>query len=130
MFIDRVVVKVKAGDGGSGITSFRREKFVPMGGPDGHWHHDVESRPSAAVRPRAVIPAGRCPRIAVGVVEQRGEVAIAGDDHVTATPPFAAIGAAHRHELLAPEGRRPRATRAGCHAHHNAINEHRVREPW
>jgi GTP-binding protein len=35
MFIDRVVVKVKAGDGGSGIISFRREKFVPMGGPDG-----------------------------------------------------------------------------------------------
>jgi len=35
MFIDRVVVNVKAGDGGSGIVSFRREKFVPMGGPDG-----------------------------------------------------------------------------------------------
>ena len=35
MFIDRVVVHVKAGDGGSGIVSFRREKFVPMGGPDG-----------------------------------------------------------------------------------------------
>jgi GTPase len=35
MFIDRVVVRVKGGDGGSGITSFRREKFVPMGGPDG-----------------------------------------------------------------------------------------------
>jgi GTPase len=35
VFIDRVVVKVKAGDGGSGIVSFRREKFVPMGGPDG-----------------------------------------------------------------------------------------------
>jgi GTP-binding protein len=35
MFIDRVVVHVKAGDGGSGIISFRREKFVPMGGPDG-----------------------------------------------------------------------------------------------
>ena len=35
MFIDRVIVQVKAGTGGSGATSFRREKFVPMGGPDG-----------------------------------------------------------------------------------------------
>lgn len=35
MFIDRATVKVQAGDGGSGIVSFRREKFVPLGGPDG-----------------------------------------------------------------------------------------------
>lgn len=35
MFIDRVVVRVTAGTGGSGQVSFRREKFVPMGGPDG-----------------------------------------------------------------------------------------------
>lgn len=35
MFVDRVVVRVTAGTGGSGQTSFRREKFVPMGGPDG-----------------------------------------------------------------------------------------------
>jgi GTPase len=35
VFIDRAVVKVKGGDGGSGIVSFRREKFVPLGGPDG-----------------------------------------------------------------------------------------------
>jgi GTP-binding protein len=35
MFIDRVVVKVEAGTGGSGCTSFRREHRVPMGGPDG-----------------------------------------------------------------------------------------------
>ncbi|HEX3157957.1 MAG TPA: GTPase ObgE [Gemmatimonadaceae bacterium] len=35
MFIDRVVVRVAAGTGGSGATSFRREKFVPLGGPDG-----------------------------------------------------------------------------------------------
>ncbi len=35
MFIDRVIVNVEAGAGGSGISSFRREKFVPMGGPDG-----------------------------------------------------------------------------------------------
>lgn len=35
MFIDRVTIRVKAGTGGSGASSFRREKFVPMGGPDG-----------------------------------------------------------------------------------------------
>ena len=35
MFIDRVIVRVTAGDGGSGIASFRREKFAPLGGPDG-----------------------------------------------------------------------------------------------
>lgn len=35
MFIDRAVVKVEAGTGGSGATSFRREHRVPMGGPDG-----------------------------------------------------------------------------------------------
>jgi len=35
VFIDRVVVRVEAGTGGSGASSFRREKFVPMGGPDG-----------------------------------------------------------------------------------------------
>src|SRR5205814_9216739 len=35
MFIDRAVVHVTAGAGGAGASSFRREKFVPKGGPDG-----------------------------------------------------------------------------------------------
>jgi GTPase len=35
VFIDRAVVQVVAGTGGSGASSFRREKFVPKGGPDG-----------------------------------------------------------------------------------------------
>ena len=35
MFIDRVVVNVAGGDGGSGIVSFRREWRTPLGGPDG-----------------------------------------------------------------------------------------------
>jgi GTPase len=35
VFVDRVIVKVEAGTGGSGCTSFRREHRVPMGGPDG-----------------------------------------------------------------------------------------------
>ena len=32
---DKAEVKVKAGNGGNGVVSFRREKFVPLGGPDG-----------------------------------------------------------------------------------------------
>lgn len=35
MFVDEVDIHIKAGDGGRGSLSFRREKFVPKGGPDG-----------------------------------------------------------------------------------------------
>ena len=34
-FVDYTTVHVKAGDGGRGSVSFRREKYVPRGGPDG-----------------------------------------------------------------------------------------------
>ncbi|MCU5746056.1 GTPase ObgE [Staphylococcus sp. SQ8-PEA] len=35
MFVDQVSIKLKAGDGGNGITAYRREKYVPFGGPAG-----------------------------------------------------------------------------------------------
>ncbi|MDR1849525.1 MAG: GTPase ObgE, partial [Zoogloeaceae bacterium] len=34
-FIDEANIYIKAGDGGNGVASFRREKYIPLGGPDG-----------------------------------------------------------------------------------------------
>jgi Predicted GTPase len=34
-FVDEATIKVIAGDGGNGCLSFRREKYIPRGGPDG-----------------------------------------------------------------------------------------------
>jgi len=35
MLTDEVIIKIKAGKGGNGLVSFRREKYIPKGGPDG-----------------------------------------------------------------------------------------------
>ncbi|MEO1899096.1 MAG: GTPase ObgE, partial [Methylococcales bacterium] len=34
-FVDEAEIRVEAGNGGNGVATFRREKYIPMGGPDG-----------------------------------------------------------------------------------------------
>ena len=34
-FVDEATIRVEAGNGGAGVISFRREKYIPFGGPDG-----------------------------------------------------------------------------------------------
>ena len=41
-FIDEALLEIKAGSGGSGCLSFRREKYIPRGGPDGGMAAEAE----------------------------------------------------------------------------------------
>ena len=68
MFIDITTIELWAGDGGRGAVSFRREKFIPKGGPDGGDGGDGGScifvvnpnlRTLADIRYRAIYKAGR-----------------------------------------------------------------------
>ena len=46
-FIDKVTLKLKAGNGGNGLVAFKREKYNPLGGPSGGDGGDGERRGEA-----------------------------------------------------------------------------------
>ena len=65
-FIDEAVIQVLAGKGGNGVASFRREKYIPRGGPDGGdgGRPDLRARPGAELLPAGAAK-GRSARIIV-----------------------------------------------------------------
>jgi len=63
MFIDHVIIEAAAGDGGDGCVAFRREKYVPKGGPDGgDGGHGGNVVFEATDRVNSLLGVGRKPR--------------------------------------------------------------------
>ncbi|MBT9258645.1 MAG: GTPase ObgE [Clostridiales bacterium] len=105
MFIDVVTVIARAGDGGRGAVSFRREKYVPRGGPDGGdggrgGHVYLEVDPSlntlASFRRRRHLMAGRG-----GHGQGSRKKGADGEDLVVPVPPGTWVWDADTGELLA-----------------------------
>jgi len=104
MFVDRVVIFVRGGDGGAGCCSFRREKYVPKGGPnggDGGDGGDVIIRAVAGTDSLADIVNRKHWRAGVG---GRGEPADChgrnAHDLVIRVPPGTLVYDRDRHNLL------------------------------
>src|SRR5437773_4667297 len=77
---------------------------VAQNRPRRHGHDDVGAGSTALVRPHPVLATLGQPPVAVGVVEESGEVRVAADDDAAAAATVAAVGAAHRRPPFAAEG--------------------------
>src|SRR5215218_6273134 len=85
---------------------------------------DVLARVPRLVGAAAVCPALCLPRVAIGVVEQRGEVAVGTNDHVAPLSSVAAVRPAEWRELLAAERDDARTAVAGRDAYDDPVDEH------
>ena len=129
-FVDRVVLHVTAGDGGNGCASVHREKFKPLGGPDGGnggrggdvdpaWSTRTSPRCSTTTTARTGAPATASPARAATATAPTattwcspvpdGTVVTTRDGEVLAD----LVGAGNRVVVAARRPRRPRQRRAG-----------------
>ena len=90
------------------------------------WHgkHDVVARAAGLVRAAAMVATLRLPGVAVGVVQQRGQIVVGANDHIPSLAAVTAVGTAHGRELLAAEGDDPRAAVSRGDSNDDAVDEH------
>ncbi|MDP6529302.1 MAG: GTPase ObgE [Gemmatimonadota bacterium] len=105
MFLDRAAIEVFAGNGGDGCMSFRREKYVPRGGPDGgnggsggHVYLQVDPRSSTLMdfRYRRLFRGGRG-----GHGQGKDRTGRSGEDLMIPVPPGTVVENAETGEVLA-----------------------------
>ena len=105
MFLDRVKIWVRAGDGGDGAATFRQEAHVPRGGPDGGdggRGGSVYLRVDAGRRPEMVLVAEVAEgRLAGGRGTRARRHGKAGDDLILDVPPGTAVYLDENGELVA-----------------------------
>ncbi|MFN8177251.1 MAG: GTPase ObgE [bacterium] len=91
MFLDRAIIEVEAGAGGRGCVSFRREKYVPRGGPDGGDGGDGGSVWLVVDPRRATLQDFRYRRLFVGPRGSHGlgsnKTGASGEDLLVPVPP-------------------------------------------
>ena len=97
---------------------------VPHNGSWGNGQNNVTARPARFVRAHSVLAAVSDPAVAVRVVEERCEIAIAPDDDIPSASAVPTVGTAHWSAKLAAEGRAARSTGARLNLYDHAINEH------
>ena len=127
MFVDEVRIHITAGRGGDGSCSFRREKFVPRGGPDGgDGGHGGNVVFEASPRMTTLLDLRYQKHYEAEVGRQGGAANCSGrsgKDVVVAA--VATIRPAARHELFAPKTACAVAAAAGVDTDTDFIDKHR-----
>ena len=90
----------------------------------GDGENEVIGRTARLVVPHPVLPTVGRPLIAVGVVEQRGEVGVGADDDISPAAAVSTVGTSHGIELLPPKGGAPGSAITCGDPNDDQINEH------
>jgi hypothetical protein len=93
-------------------------------GSGGHAQDQTRTIAARPVLPLAVLPPLRAVMLLVPVIQERGEVPVGTQDHVSAPAAIATRGPASRHAFLPPERFRPGAARSAVDMDHCVIDEH------